>query len=81
MSEVVTPGIGSLLLPFLEDGSLDLPKSFDSIETSDVRSITMEDAPRILGRYEELMRKELETPSELDRFVAVPESQLHPCQY
>lgn len=74
VSEVVTPGVGYLDLPFLGDGKLGLPKTFDLIETSSVRPITMADAPRVLQRYEELLRQELETPSELDRFVAVPES-------
>lgn len=76
VNEVVTPGIGYLKLPFLADGRLALPNCFDLIETSAVRPVTVDDAQRVLQRYEELLRKELETPSGLDRFVAVPESQL-----
>ena len=71
---MITPGVGYLDLPFLGDGKLDLPQTFDFIDTSSVRPVTMNDAPRVLQRYEDLLRKELETPSELDRFVAVPES-------
>lgn len=79
VSEVVTPNVGFIQLPILTDGKLDLPRAFDSIATSGVRSITMDDAPRVLQKYEELLRKQLDTSSELDRFVAIPESQLQIC--
>lgn len=75
---MVTPGVGHVEVPFLDDGKLDLPATFDSISTSSVCVVKMEDVSRVLHRYEKLLRHELQTPSELDRFVAVPEGQLLP---
>lgn len=72
--ETVMPGICRLKLPFLPDHTLALPASFDSVDTSQVRFLTMDDAAAALERYEELVREELQTPSELDRFCALPDS-------
>lgn len=78
---MVTPGVAYLELPFLNDGSLDLPKAFELIGISGVHPVKMRNAPEVLQRYEELLREQLDTPSELDRFVAVPESQLQPLRF
>lgn len=70
----MTPGICRLQLPFLPDHTLALPPSFDRVDTSKVRSLTLKDAAAVLQRYEGVVRQELETPSDLDRFCALPES-------
>lgn len=75
VSQVETPGTCHLRVPLLDDNRLDLPATIDSVDHSEVRMVTLEDAPRILQRYEEVLRQELQTPSELDRFVALPEGQ------
>lgn len=75
VSEVVTPGVCYLQIPILSDKTLDLPQTLDTADISGVRSLTMEDAPRVLERYEQLLCDELTKPSELDRFVAVPEGE------
>lgn len=75
VSEVVTPGVCYLQIPFLSDKKLDLPETFVNTEISGVRMLTMEDAPRVLQRYEDTLRVELQAPSDLDRFVALPEGE------
>lgn len=74
MNPVVTPGSCILGIPFLPDHTLALPESFESVETSNVRFMTMGDADAALKRHEGIIRQELETPSELDRFCALPDS-------
>lgn len=74
--ETVTPGICNLRLPFLPDHTLALPPSFDNVNTSQVRFMTLDDAATAMHRYERVVRKELETPSELDRFCALPDSKV-----
>lgn len=77
MHHSITPGVCRLQLSFRPDHTLALPESFANIETCQVRFMTMEDAAAALERYEGVIRKELETPSELDRFCALPESKRH----
>lgn len=72
---VVTPDICRLQIPFLPDNTMDLPSSFENVDTSNVRFMNMDDAAAALRRYEGVVRRELETPSELDRFCALPDSQ------
>lgn len=79
VSEVVTPGICRIGFPFREDKTLDLPASIQAVDTSTVRFLTIKDTPRILERYEQLLRTELEQPADIDRFVAVPEGKFHSC--
>lgn len=74
VNESVTPGVCHLQLPFLQNRTLALPPSFESVDTSQVRFLTMDDAAAALQRYEGIIREELQTPSELDRFCALPES-------
>lgn len=79
MSEVVTPGICRIGFLFREDKTLKLPASIQAVDTSNVRFLTIKDTPRILERYERLLRTELEQPADIDRFVAVPEGKSRSC--
>lgn len=75
----ITPSTCRLQLSFLADHTLALPQSFESIDTSQVRFMSMDDAAAALQRYEGVLRKELQVPSELDRFCALPESKISIC--
>lgn len=72
--KVVTPGFCHVQLPFADDRTLVLPESFGDIDTSTVRFLTEESAEVALRRFEGVMRQELQTPSELDRFCDLPDS-------
>lgn len=60
---------------FLEDHTLALPQSFDYIDISNVICLSMDDAAVVLRRYEDVIRQEMATPSDLDRFCDSPNSQ------
>lgn len=59
----------------LEDHTLALPQSFDNIDISNVRFLSMDDAAVVLRRYEDVIRQEMANPSDLDRFCDLPDSQ------
>lgn len=69
----MTTGICYFRVPFNADKTLDLPQSFKTAETSDVRLLASSDISCILQRYEEVLRQEMKDFSEMDRFAAVPE--------
>lgn len=77
MNELVTPNICHIKVGFRDDKTLELPEIIETMDTSNVRFITMKDVARVLERYEALLRVELQEPSEMDRFVAIPEGQCH----
>ena len=65
-------------IPFSENKKLDLPQTVQAVDASSVQFLTPEDIPRVLMENEELLRRELQTDSDLDRFVTVPEGHLIP---
>lgn len=73
--EIVLSGVGHCIVSFLDDRKLDLPRSFDKVDTSAVRFLGMDDLTRVLKQNEDILRRELEESSEVDRFIAVPEGQ------
>lgn len=73
--KVITPGFGHVKLQFSEDHRLHLPSSFDNIDISQVRFLTMERAAESLDWYEEVLRQELRDPSTYDRFSDIPDSE------
>lgn len=75
ISRVVTPDICHLKLPLSSEGTLELPEVITKADKSEVRFLTMETAAAALQRYEGVLRKQLESPSDLDRFCDIPDCQ------
>lgn len=63
-------------IPIQENHALDLPQSFEDIDTSKVRWIlSKKDAASALQRYEGVICEEMTSASQLDQFFDIPDSE------